>query len=451
MNFMPQFRLERLLAGICAPMLIFSAYLGGQVTPPASAPPTITIEDALARARQYAGQIQSASYIAQLAGQDVVQARAAALPNVGALNQFIYTEGNGTPEGVFVSNNGVHIYDEQVVVHQELLSAVRRGEIRRAMAAEAVARARVDIASRGLSLVIVQDYYAVAVAQRRLVNSQTILGEAQRFYDITQRLEQGGEAAHSDVVRAQIDLQQRQRDVVEAQLAIVKAKIGLGVMIFPAFTADFFIVDNLQQMALLPPPTEVQSTASSTSPDLRAARAGVQETELDVRVAHYGYLPSFGLDFAYGIDANQFAVRTHYPPGSDPAYRQNLGYVAQATLNVPIWTWGAIRSRIKQAEFRRDQSQLDLNLAQRNLDSTAAGFYAEAQAAQSQLASLSSSVTLATENQRLVLLRYQAGEATALEVVDAQNTLTLARNANDDGLGRFRVALTNLQILMGTL
>ena len=52
---------------------------------------------------------------------------------------------------------------------------------------------------------------------------------------------------------------------------------------------------------------------------------------------------------------------------------------------------------------------------------------------------------------RLTRLRYQGGEATALEVVDAQNTLTQARNAYDDGLARYRVALANLRTLMGTL
>ena len=42
--------------------------------------------------------------------------------------------------------------------------------------------------------------------------------------------------------------------------------------------------------------------------------------------------------------------------------RQNLGYVAQATLNIPVWTWGAIRSKVKQAELKREQAQLDLTL-----------------------------------------------------------------------------------------
>jgi outer membrane protein TolC len=85
------------------------------------------------------------------------------------------------------------------------------------------------------------------------------------------------------------------------------------------------------------------------------------------------------------------------------------------------------------------------------LEANLAAAYAEAQASQAQLDSLHSSVDLATESLRLTLLRYQAGESTALEVVDAQNTLTGARNAYDDGLARYRVAIANLQTLTGTL
>src|SRR5271166_2225903 len=138
-------------------------------------PLTIGLGDALARARQYSGQIQSANLAALQAKEDRVQARAAALPSLNAFNQYIYTEGDRTPSGVFVANDGVHVYNEQAVVHQELLSAVRRGEIRRAMAAEAVTRARLDVAVRGLSATVVQDYYAIVAAERKAKNSATSL------------------------------------------------------------------------------------------------------------------------------------------------------------------------------------------------------------------------------------------------------------------------------------
>jgi outer membrane protein TolC len=101
--------------------------------------------------------------------------------------------------------------------------------------------------------------------------------------------------------------------------------------------------------------------------------------------------------------------------------------------------------------LQRKQAQLDLLTAQRQLQANLNTFYLEAQTARAQLDSLRSSVDLSVESLRLTLLRYQGGEATALEVVDAQSTLAQARNAYDDGLTRYRVALAGLQTLTGTI
>jgi outer membrane protein TolC len=420
--------------------------------------PTISLQDALARAKQYGGLIQTANLAALQAREDRAQARANTLPSVSALNQFIYTEGNGTPSGVFVANDGVHVYNEQAVVHEDLLSLVRHGEIRRAMAAEAIAKAKIEVAARGLSATVIQNYYAIVAAQRKFANSQTSLKEAERFFDLSQKQEKGGEVAHADVLKAQIDLQQRQRDVKEAEVAIEKAKIALGILIFPSFSSDFTVVDDLAEPSELP---ALDSAAvAALSPDIKAATAGVQEAGWEVSVARYQFLPSFGVDFFYGLDANQFAATSSglsdatgrsTLPNYQVNNRQNLGYSAQLTLTVPVWNWGATRSKVKQAELKRDQAQLDLSLAQRTLESNLAMAYAEARAARAQLDSLRSSVDLAAESLRLTVLRYQAGEATALEVVDAQNTVMTARNANDDGLSRYRVALANLKMLTGSL
>src|SRR5262249_5169163 len=146
----------------------------------APAPPlTIRLEDALTRARQYAGQIQSANFAVLQAREDTVQVKAGRLPSVNAFNQYIHTQDNGTASGVFVANDGVHVYNEQAVVHEELLAYLRRGDIQRTLAAEAVARARVDIAARGLNFAVIQSYFAIVSAGRRLANAQTAVTEAQ--------------------------------------------------------------------------------------------------------------------------------------------------------------------------------------------------------------------------------------------------------------------------------
>src|SRR5262249_2154645 len=161
----------------------------------------------------------------------------------------------------------------QAVVHEEALNFIRNGETRRALAAEAVARARVDIASRGLTTTVIQDFYAIVSGQRRVANLQTNVAESQRFYDLTPQQEQGGEVPHSAVLQAKLDLQSRQRDLQDAQSTLEKATIALGVLIFPNLSVDYNVVDDLQQPVLLPPVAEAQAAAAATSPDIKAASA----------------------------------------------------------------------------------------------------------------------------------------------------------------------------------
>jgi len=106
---------------------------------------------------------------------------------------------------------------------------------------------------------------------------------------------------------------------------------------------------------------------------------------------------------------------------------------------------------VKQANLQRKQAQVELSFAQRQLLAELRSFYDELEVAHTQLETLGQSAALAAESLRLINLRYQAGESTVLEVVDAQNTLTLTRNAYDDGQLRFRTAQANLQTLTGTL
>jgi outer membrane protein TolC len=75
--------------------------------------------------------------------------------------------------------------------------------------------------------------------------------------------------------------------------------------------------------------------------------------------------------------------------------------------------------------------------------------YNEAIAARAASTDLQAVADLAAENLRLTVLRYQAGESPAHEVVDAQNILVQARGAADDAQQRYRVALADLQTMTG--
>jgi outer membrane protein TolC len=115
-----------------------------------------------------------------------------------------------------------------------------------------------------------------------------------------------------------------------------------------------------------------------------------------------------------------------------------------------VWDWGGLPSKVRQSEGRQRQAQVTLSQAQRQLVSNLYSMYNEAMVARAAVDNLQRVADLSAESLRLTNLRYQAGESTALEVVDAQNTLVAARNAADDAQTRYRLALAELQTLSGS-
>src|SRR5215467_9333020 len=238
-------------------------------------PLTLTLQDALARAKGNSVQFQAALTDQGLAKQDKVQARAALLPSVNYNTAFIYTEGNGTPAGVFIAANGVHEYLSQGDVHQ-VIGYSQVADYRRSRALEAVSRAKAEVAARGLVVTVVQTYYGLVAAQHRYANVQQAALEAERFLGISQKLERGGEVAHSDVIKAQLQYQDRQRDLREAQLGMEKTRLDLAVLLFPNFNENFSVVDDTQLAPPLESFEEVSQAAELRNPELRAASASVQ-------------------------------------------------------------------------------------------------------------------------------------------------------------------------------
>jgi outer membrane protein TolC len=403
----------------------------------------LSLQDAIERARRNDPQFQSAQTDAGIAKEDRVQARDGLLPSVVYNNSAIYTQANNGPVGViFIANNAVHEYISQGNVH-EVLDAATLMNYRRASAAAAVAKARAEIASRGLIVAVVQSYYGVEAAKEKLDAAARAANEGEKFLKLTQDLEQGGEVAHADEIKAELLANDRRRQLREAQLALVNARLEFAVLVFPNLRDDFELTDDLHRDIPLPLFPEFQQQAAQNNPDVQAALEAVQVTNAEVNGERGGYLPSLSIDYFYGIDAAHFATKTDGV--------NNLGSSAIATLSIPIWNWGATQSRVRQAQLRRTQARRELSLAQRKLLAEIQSLYAEAEAALNELAGLQRSVELAAESLKLTTLRYRNSEGTILEVSDAQAVNALANAAYQDGAVRYQVALANLQTLTGVL
>ena len=418
----------------------------------ASPPVTITLSDAIVRARKNDTRFLSAGADAKLSHEDRVQARNAMLPTISATTQALLTQGNGkTPNGRFVTNDGVHVYRAWGVLHEDLSPQnYTLTSYHRAGAAEAISRAKAEIASRGLTVTVTKLYYTLAVTEHQYATAQQSLDQAKRFFEIAQHAEQLGQAAHADVIKAEIQYRQQEQSYEESRLAMENARLDLAVLLFPTLKENFTIVDDLESSAALPPFTEVQSMAAKENPSLRVALESARQADAELFAAKAAFLPTLTLDVDYGIEANSFALRS--PIAADRALGPlpNLGYFVTAGFNVPVWDWGTLRSKLHQAKYKQEVAHAEMSQAQRTLLSELYSAYNEASVARAAFESSRRTADLAAESLRLINLRYQAGESTALEVVDALNTQLMARNANDDAGLRYRVALATLQTLTGS-
>jgi len=418
----------------------------------ANSPVIVSLADAIHLAEQNEPVFAGAVGVQKTAAIDSYLAKAALLPSVTYHNQMLYTQPNGqTNQGgqvgtqsspVFIANNAVHEYTSQAAIN-ETIGLKQLADTKVAAANAARATAEVEVSRRGLVSAVVGAYYSIAASDKKQQLFEEALHEAQSFTDLTQKRESAREVAHADVVKAQLQEQQRHRDLSDAQLAAEKTRLEFAVLLFADPRTPY---TTKPPGALVPLPTrdEMNKLASMNNPEIRSALADVRAGNAEVSSAKAAYLPDLALSFNYGIDAPQFAKH-----GPDDV--RNLGYSISGTLDIPVWDWFSTQKRVKQSEIRRDVAKVNLTATQRRLIATLDETYAEAAAARDQLDLFDQSVRTAAESLRLTKLRYAAGEATALEVVDAQTAYVAAGTAQADGIVRYQVALANLQILTGTL
>jgi outer membrane protein len=431
---------------------IFAAAFASLAQTQSSAPAVIPLGEAIRRAQANEPSFAAGAAAQKTATINSYLAKAALLPTAVYHNQLLFTQSNGTTnkggevgnqsQPIFIANNAIHEYTSQALIN-ETIGLKQIADARAASATAARAEAELEIARRGLVSAVVSLYYQVPAAETKRRLFAEALQEANDFTSLTQKREAAREVAHADVIKAELQQQQRQRDLSDADVAADRARLELGILLF-SDPRTVYVTEEPGVLSALPAEDEVNRLASTKNPEIRSALAEMRAADAGVLSARAAYLPDVALNFSYGIDAPEFATRGR-------AGENNLGYAISGTVDLPVWDWFSTQKRIKQSEIQRDVAKVNLTAAQRRLIATLEETYKEAAAARGQLDLLDQSVHTAAESLRLTKLRYQAGEATVLEVVDAQSAFLTAETAQADGVVRYQSAFAALELLMGTL
>jgi outer membrane protein TolC len=439
--------------------LFFLAACGAAQTPSPSATPQavplnptqdanqITLDEALRLANAQASVYQSAILNEQIASEDVTQARAAFMPKVSAPLSYVYTSPaaglnpNEPRTQSFIANNAISEYEAFVNVSGDLdVAGKLRATLAKNRALLAAAHAGTEVAKRTLAQAVIETYYelALATAQRRAAEGN--LSAAEEFEKITSLLLSGGEVAQVDLTRAQLQTLSRRDELERARVNEEVAAGSLRVFVGYDFTRAIGTTDLALALPIDSEYQQFKADDISRRPEFMQFEQQLRAARQEIKIARADRLPALGYSINGGFDTDSL---------KGPRLKEHSGVSAAVTLTIPIFDWGATRSKEKQARLR-------VQLAENERTIAVSGFTQQFYAAKSQVAVAAARITLAREgvaraqdNLTASIARYRAGEAQIVEVTDAQTTLVAQRSALYQAIFDYQIALARLRQATG--
>lgn len=409
----------------------------------------LTLDDVLRLANAQVSILQSAALNERIAAEDLRQARAAFLPKVSVPLSYIYTSpALGLPPGEprapsFIANDAIGAYEALVNVSGDFDIAGRlRASVNRNRALLAAARAGTEVARRALAQAVIEAYYSLALANAQHRAAEGNLRAAEEFEQITSLLLGGGEVAPVDLTRAQLQTLTRRDELERARVNEEVAAGALRVFVGYQFTQPIVTSDLAQALPVNSEFQQFNVDDISRRPEFTQLEQQLRAAREEIRIARADRLPSLSYSLNGGFDTDSL---------HGPRLKQHSGVSAAVSVNIPIFDWGASRSRERQARLRAELAENERALALR-------GFTQQFYAARSQATSAAARINVAREAMRKAeenvaasIARYRAGEAQIVEVTDAQTTLVEQRTALYQAIFDYQTALARLRQATGQL
>ena len=332
------------------------------------------------------------------------------------------------PAGVPPVVGPLNVFDARLFVTQSVVDLTALNDAR--AAAHDVAAARYSYKSaRDLVVLVAANMYLQALASSaRLESARAQVETAQALYTQAIDLKQSGLIAGIDVLRAQVQLNTEQQRATATRNDFEKAKLQLARVIGLPIGQAFTLSDEIPY-APVPEITIEQALerAYKGRPDYQAALERVQAAEASRASARATALPSVRVTADFG------------DVGLTPNDARGTFNITGA-LTVPIFEGGRTRGRVLEAdaELRRRRAEAD---------DLKAGIYYDVRTAFLDLQATGQQLDVATKTRDLAAAqltqardRFAAGIASNIEVVQAQEAVTLANEQYITGLYSYNVA-----------
>ncbi len=278
---------------------------------------------------------------------------------------------------------------------------------------------------------VVQAQQVVQVNEEAVAQAAQHLKEAKAFYSV-------GKRAQADVTKAEVDLANANVGLITArnQLRIARVKLENAMGVHPP--AEFRVRSTFDIVPFTLDMDSVKEITYAQRPELLAAQGRVAANRALASAAWDQHLPTLSATGNWSWSNFEFP---------------NLysRWTAGLTLSLPLFEGFGISAQVDQARATADQAQADLDALKESIRLEVEQNYLSLREAEERISATDKLVQQAEENLNLAEKQYTAGVGTALEVTDAQLTLSNARITRIQALSDYNTFLVQLQRSMGVL
>ena len=287
--------------------------------------------------------------------------------------------------------------------------------------------------ARDLVVLAVGYSYLQAIAdEARVETAGAQVNTAQAVYDQATDQVNAGTSPDIDGLRAKVELQTRQQQLIQAKnnFAIQKLTVSRVIGLAPGQEFEFTDKSPYQPFEDVTVDEALKRAYASRS-DYQAAMNDLRAAEFSRRAALGGYLPSLSVNADYGL------------AGSHPSTATPVADV-RGTLTIPIFQGGSVHGDVLQADARLEQSRERLENLRAQIDSDVRAALLNLQSAADQVSVARSNIDLAEQTLVQSRDRFSAGVTDTVEVVQSEESVASAHEQYISSLYNYNYAKISL-------
>jgi outer membrane protein len=282
-----------------------------------------------------------------------------------------------------------------------------------------------QVAKQDLIVRVAQAYFALLSTKDDMAFAQAEKAAIARQLEQTKQRFSVGLTAITDVHEAQAQYDNAVTEEIRAENAIYSAEEELRV-ITNTYPRNINILNTDRFSTSTPNPNsadEWQKAAEAKNLDLIASKVGIEIAKETINSARAGHYPTLDFGAQYGSSDDKTQLNNNSSINEPAVDNYSIG----VTLNVPIYSGGAIQSSVRQAQSRFVLASQDLMQTHRAVVRTTRNAYNTVVATISGIKAFEQSVLSATKALEATEAGFEVGTRTIVDVLDSTRNLYNAK------------------------